>query len=213
MVSNLLPFSRSWHFQSRPNCPQARYFFGWWQLLCVAYIAVMLWRKSLPLVFLALVAVLNIFAIDGFPLDYFNTRYLYLSMMVTAILAALLLESARRLAPGRALLTVESLWLFQQLSSWEAQRVGEAAAELAEHTRQTRVHSATFPGCTVLSGGHTSLFHSILDDFSQGLLKDCFLFDMEVRSRWTPSKTGRPVDWRAHQAAFVCTILMPPASV
>ena len=94
-------------------------------------------KKSAPLLFLSLAAALAFLPVTPFP--WFFTRYLYLAVMATTIVIALLVELARtRLAHVRAFApSVSAALALIVLGS--AIGVTETAADFAELGRQTRV--------------------------------------------------------------------------
>ncbi len=139
MVTNLLPYLAVLTLPWTDALPTDTYYFVWLGIVAVVYLGVTLYRRSLILFFIALVAALNIAPLTGFPLDFFNTRYLYLSLMSTAVLVALLLEMlVRRFVPRAAYAPVVALVVAGVVAASSVQ-VADAAARLAENTRQIRV--------------------------------------------------------------------------
>jgi len=111
----------------------------WMAIVLFLFVGMMFYKRSRALLFLGFFAILNIAPLLGFPLDYYNTRYLYTSMMVSAILVGLIVELGWQ-ALGRwrvyGILAGAAVALLVLGSGW---RVAESAAGLAEYTRQLRV--------------------------------------------------------------------------
>ncbi|MBI5302828.1 MAG: glycosyltransferase family 39 protein [Chloroflexi bacterium] len=139
MLANLVPYLAVLTLPWTDAMPTERFYFAWLALIVVAYLSVALYKRSWVGLLIGLVALLNISPLTGFPLDYFNTRYLYLSLMSTAIIAALAFDSiARRFVPRRAFTMIAALVVAGVVLASSA-RVADAAATLAEYTRQVRV--------------------------------------------------------------------------
>lgn len=140
MLTNLLPYLAVLAFPWTADLPADTAYYVWLAVVLVASAVVMVYKRSTLLLFLGIFAVLNIVPLVGFPLDYFNTRYLYTSTMVSAVLIAILVElglRALRRQP-RAALVLAAL-LVAGLVVGSSARVADAAAGLAEYTRQLRV--------------------------------------------------------------------------
>lgn len=139
MLNNLLPYLAVLTLPWTNELPRETIYFVWLGLAAVVYLGVTIWKRSLALLLIGIAAGLNISPLTGFPLDYFNTRYLYLSLMSTAIVAALVSHFiARKMAPCRVWAIVLSA-VITALVIASSVRVADAAATLAEYTRQTRV--------------------------------------------------------------------------
>ncbi len=139
MLGNLLPYMAVLAFPWINELPGHPIYYFWLAVALVAYVAIMVRFRSKPLLFLGVVALLNIAPLLGFPLDYFNTRYLYLSTFTSAILLALMAEIIWQFIRNRtasSLLTAAAVVLIVVVSS---ARVSSAASDLAEYTRQLRV--------------------------------------------------------------------------
>ncbi len=139
MLNNLMPYLAVLTLPWTNELPTEAFYFMWFGFAAVAYLGVTIWKRSLALLLIGIAAGLNISPLTGFPLDYFNTRYLYLSLMSTAIVAALVSHFvARRIAPRRVWAIALSA-VIGGLVLASSLRVADAAATLAEYTRQTRV--------------------------------------------------------------------------
>lgn len=139
MLTNLMPYLAVLTLPWTNELPTDAYYFGWLGIVAVVYLAVTLYKRSLILLLIALVAALNISPLTGFPLDFYNTRYLYLSLMSALLIAALALDTlARRWLTHRAF-PVFVAFLVAAVTLASSLRVADAAATLAEHTRQVRV--------------------------------------------------------------------------
>lgn len=139
MLGNLIPYMAVLAFPWSTEMPAESIYYVWLAVVAAIYFGVMIWKRSQVLLFLGMLAVFNIAPLLGFPLDYFNTRYLYLSTVTSAILVALVFELLWRHASTHkvmAMIVSAGVVLVVLLSS---ARVADAAASLAEYTRQLRV--------------------------------------------------------------------------
>ncbi len=157
MLGNLIPYMAALAFPWTSEYPGASAYYVWLGIVALVYVGVMIYKKSAALLFLALVALFNIAPLLGFPLDYFNTRYLYLSMTTIAIFFALGFEWLWRVAGARKLFGAIVVVLVVALVLVSSARVAVAATDLAEYTRQLRVpfrdisrQHITFPDSSAL---------------------------------------------------------------
>jgi hypothetical protein len=114
-------------------------YYLWLAIITVSYLGIVIYKKNAAVLLLAWVAVLNILPLTGFPLDYFDTRYLYLSLTASAILLALIVNAAMSAFGARRLVGASAAVLIALLIFGNGTRVAESAARLAEYTRQVRV--------------------------------------------------------------------------
>ncbi|MBI3537488.1 MAG: glycosyltransferase family 39 protein [Chloroflexi bacterium] len=113
--------------------------FAWLAFAALIFLFVA-WRlKNTRLIFLALFAALNIAPLTGFPLDYFGTRYLYLSVMASAVVFALLVQFALTRFSARRMTAPLIAGALALMSVSNGAQIADAAAGLAEYTRQLRV--------------------------------------------------------------------------
>jgi hypothetical protein len=139
MLNNLIPYAAVLAFPWFVDLPTEPIAYAWLAFVGVVYGGILIYKRSAPLLFLALFAILNVSPLLGFPLDYFAPRYLYLSTTVSAIVFALVFESLWQFVRARRWLIgiwVAAITLVVFVSG---ARVAESAAGLAEYTRQTRV--------------------------------------------------------------------------
>ncbi len=114
--------------------------FAWLALVALVFVVVAVRAKSAPLYFLAIFAVLNIAPLTGFPLEYFGTRYLYTAVMAAMVALALLFHLAHsRLARVSRAFASFTAFIVAGIVIANSVTVAEAAAGLAEYTRQLRV--------------------------------------------------------------------------
>lgn len=145
MLGNLIPYAAVLAFPWFTGLPSDSLAYVWLAVVVVAYVGLLIskWREGVsatyPALFLALFAVLNISPLLGFPLDYFHPRYLYLPTISSAVILAWLFErlwciaGAHRVARAVVALLVGGVVIVSSV------QVAEAAAGLAEYTRQIRV--------------------------------------------------------------------------
>ncbi len=112
--------------------------FAWLAIAALVFLFIVVRAKSARLLFLAIFAALNIAPLTGFPLDYFDTRYLYLSLMASLILFALLFHHALARYRTRVVATAAACVIALMVMGSSAM-VADAASGLAEYTRQLRV--------------------------------------------------------------------------
>lgn len=204
MFTNLLPYLAVLAFPWITNLPTDAVYYIWLAIAALVYLGVMFYKKSLALLFLLIVAVLNISPLTGFPLDYFNARYLYLSMMISAVLLALLFERGRQaLGAPSAYAALIAATLIALLVALNGMHIAEAAADLAEYTRQVRVpfrdisrQHPQFPDDTYLYFVH-SPFTSVWD--FEGLFFVRYGTGVTVNA----TDAQRPANLRSHNQAFV----------
>ena len=123
----------------------------------IFFVYFVIWKRNRRVAFLGSVAVLNVLPAVGFPRWFFEPRYAYLSLAVSAVVVALLVESARtRLRQKNwASILVAGIVVLALLANGLG--TAEASAAFAEQARQTRVpfrdlslRHPTFPEDTYL---------------------------------------------------------------
>ena len=139
MVNNLLPYAAVLTFPWLVDLPTDPIIYIWLAVVIVAYVGVMIYKRSAILLFLALFAVLNVSPLLGFPLDFFSPRYLYLSTTVSAIVLALIFETLWQFIGARRWLMGVWVIAIAFVVVVSSARVAESAMGLAEYTRQMRV--------------------------------------------------------------------------
>lgn len=203
MLNNLIPYLAILTFPWQVDLPTDSIYFIWLSIVIVVYAGVMIIKRSAPMLFLALFAGLNIAPLLGFPLDYFHARYLYLSTISSAVILALIFEwlwqfvSSRRWLSGLVAFGIACLVVFN------SSRVADAAAGLAEYTRQVRVpfrdisrEHPTFP-----PGTYVYFVHSPLTSYwdFEGLFFSKYGNNVKVNS----TDLGHPVNLRNYSNAYV----------
>ncbi len=139
MLGNLMPYLAVLTFPWTTDLPRDPAVYLWLAIVVVLYVGWMIYKRSTTLLFLGIVAVANIAPLLGFPLDFFNTRYLYTSLMASAVVFAMVVEAGWRALGPRRLAAVVASGLLAVVVVVSGARVAEAAAGLAEYTRQLRV--------------------------------------------------------------------------
>lgn len=139
MLTNALPYLAVLAFPWTTDLPTGTLSYIWLAVALVAYVAVMVYKKSAVLLFLGIFAVLNIVPLLGFPQDYFNTRYLYTSTMVSAVLIAIMVELGFQTLKQRRAVVLAGALAVLVIVVGSSARVADAATGLAEYTRQLRV--------------------------------------------------------------------------
>ncbi|MBI5650573.1 MAG: hypothetical protein HZC40_09040 [Chloroflexi bacterium] len=203
MLGNLMPYLAVLTLPWTNELPTEPFYFIWLIACALAYLAITLYKRNLVLLFIALVAGLNISPLTGFPLDYFNTRYLYLSLMSTAIVAALVFHAlAQKFLPRRAFGIIASAIVVLAIIASSA-RVADAAATLSEYTRQLRVpfrdiaqKHPTFPDDAYIYFVYSPVT-SVWD------FKGLFFVRYGNTVKVDATDSGYPVELRSHNAAFV----------
>ncbi len=203
MLNNLIPYAAVLVFPWFTTLPTDALAYGWLALVVVVYVSVMVYQRSPLLLFLALFAILNVSPLLGFPLDYFNPRYLYLSTIASAIVMALVFEKFWGWAGTHRLLRVSTvvglLWLVIASSA----QVADSAAGLAEYTRQIRVpfrdiarQHPTFP-----PGSYVYIVYSPFTSFwdFEGLFFARYGKNVTVNA----TDLGRPANLRDYEHAYV----------
>jgi hypothetical protein len=203
MLSNLAPYMAALAFPWDTNFPTSSIMFLWLLTLVVVWSAVSFHKRSWIFPLLALFAVLNISPLLGFPLDYFNTRYLYLSAAAVAILMAIAFEGVRQLFRNYRVLRYSLAAVIVGLIIISSGRVAEASAGLAEYTRQIRVpfrdivqKHQTFPPDTFLYFVNSPMTSSW--DF-QGLFFSRYGDRVHVEG----TDTGQPANFQTHSTTYV----------
>lgn len=203
ILTNLMPYLAVLAFPWTADMPTGALYYGWLAIVALAYLGLLVYKRSAALLFLGMVAVLNIAPLLGFPLDYYNTRYLYTSSMVSAILIAWLVEQVhKRIGYVRTLRLLASLAVVGVVV-FSSARVADAAGVLAEFTRQIRVpfrdisrQHPTFPPDTYLYFVYSP--NTPLVDF-EGL----FFVRYGTGVKVDGTETSRHPELREHNAAFV----------
>ena len=203
MLGNLMPYLAVLTLPWTNALPTEQFYFIWLGACACAYFAITLYKRNLVLLFIALVAGLNISPLTAFPLDYFNTRYLYLSLMSTALIAALIFHTlAQKFLPHRAFVVIASAMVVLAILA-SSFRVADAAATLAEHTRQLRVpfrdvaqKHPTLPDDTYIYFVYSPL--TTVWDF-----KGLFFVRYGKTVQVDATDSGYPVELHSHTAAFV----------
>ena len=139
MLGNLFPYLAVLTLPIFVEKPVGTVYYVWMAAAVLVYLGVMLYKKSAALLFLGIFAVLNIAPLLGFPLEYFNTRYLYTSMMASAVVIALVVEQGFKLFGKRRLYATIAGAAIALIVLGSSLRVADAAAGLAEYTRELRV--------------------------------------------------------------------------
>ncbi|MBI5031823.1 MAG: glycosyltransferase family 39 protein [Chloroflexi bacterium] len=203
MLNNLIPYMTILTAPWLVNLPTESNFFVWLVIVVFIYIGTMLYKRSKVLLFLALFAVLNISPLLGFPLDYFNSRYLYLSTISTAVVLAMILEVLWQRLGSRRLVTVAMSGIVACIVFVGSTRVADGAAGLAEYTRQVRVPfrdisllHPTFP-----PDSYVYIVYSPLTNYwdFEGLFFSKYRDSVKVNA----TDLGKPADLRAHSNSFV----------
>ncbi len=203
MLGNLFPYLAVLTFPWFTEKPADAIFYAWMAVAVLLYTGIMLYKRSRALLFLGIFAVLNVVPLLGFPLDYYNTRYLYTSMMISAILIAWVIELGWRGLGGQrghAVIASAAVALLIFGSGW---RVAESAAGLAEFTRQLRVpfrdiarQHPNFPADTLLYFVYPTTPVAELE----GLFYTRY-FGASITVDGTD--TGHPADLRRHATSYV----------
>ncbi len=139
MLSSLIPYLAILTFPWATEFPAQAFQYIWLAVVTVVYSIAMLRGRNTALLFLAVFAILNISPVLGFPLDYFNTRYLYLSVMSSVILLAIVIEKVWQFFAEHRSFGILAAAILALVIVLSGQRVAEAATDLAEYTRQVRV--------------------------------------------------------------------------
>ncbi|MDE3090016.1 MAG: hypothetical protein KGJ80_11600, partial [Chloroflexota bacterium] len=112
-------------------------------------------QPNARLLFLGIFAVLAFLPVINFP--WFFTRYLYMSVMATAVLVGILIDQTWARLARRRWLAVIPVVAIAFIALWNSAGVANAAADFAELARQTRVpfrdvsqRHPTFPADTYL---------------------------------------------------------------
>ena len=139
MLGNLFPYLAVLTFPVFTDKPADAVYYVWMTIALLAYGSVTIYRRSKALLCLGVFAILNVVPLLGFPLDYYNTRYLYTSMMVSAILIAAVVELGWQVFGKRAATPPIMAGAVGLLVLVSGLHVADAAAGLAEYTRVLRV--------------------------------------------------------------------------
>ncbi len=203
MITNLLPYLAVLAFPWTNELPTDRLYYLWLGVAVLAFSATTLYKRSLALLLLGIVAVLNISPLTGFPLDYFNTRYLYLPLIVSLILLALVVERAWKATSGQRPYSFAVPVVVAGLTLAGSLNVAQASAGLAEFTRVLRVpfrdissQHPSFPTDSYLYFVYSPT--TSVWDF-EGLFFVRYGSTVKVNS----TETGTPAALREHNAAFV----------
>ncbi len=139
MLGNLFPYLAVLTLPVFTEKPTDALFYVWMAIAVLAYLGVMLYKRSAALFFLGIFAILNIAPLLGFPLAYYNTRYLYTSLMATAVVVALLIEQGWKIFQKRRAYALVASAAVAVIVLASGLHVADAAASLAEYTRVLRV--------------------------------------------------------------------------
>ncbi len=203
MLNNLIPYAAVLAFPWFTTLPTDALAYGWLALVAVVYVSVMVYQRSPLLLFLALFAILNVSPLLGFPLDYFHPRYLYLSTISTAIIAALIFEKFWELASIQRWLKLGVIALLVLIVTVSSIQVADSASGLAEYTRQIRVpfrdiarQHPTFP-----PGSYVYIVYSPFTSFwdYEGLFFARYGKNVKVNA----TDLGRPANLRDYEHAYV----------
>ncbi len=203
MITNLMPYLAVLAFPWTNELPADILYYIWLGVVVLLVSIITLYKRSLALVFLGLVAILNISPLTGFPLDYFNTRYLYLPVIVSLILFALVLERAWKATSKWRLSSLAVPVIVAVLTLAGGQSVAQASAGLAEFTRLLRVpfrdissQHPSFPSDSYLYFVYSPT--TPIWDF-EGLFFVRYGTNVKVNS----TETGTRAELREHSAASV----------
>jgi hypothetical protein len=203
MLGNLIPYLAMLAFPWQSGRPTEAIYWVWLAITALAYLVVMVYKRSKVLLFLALTAGLNISPLLGFPLDYFHPRYLYLSTITSAITLALVFEIMWQLADARKVLAGIVALAVVGVVSISSTQVADSAAGLAEYTRQLRVpyrdivrQRPTFPDDSYVYFVYSP--KTPLADF-QGLFMTRYGLGLPVSG----TEDATPPGLRKHQNTFV----------
>jgi hypothetical protein len=139
MLGNLIPYLAVLAFPFVDSLPTDPAMFIWLAIVVLIYVGVMIYKRSTMLLFLALFAVLCVSPLLGFPLDFFAPRYLYLSTISSAVVIALVAEWLWQKIGAPRVLAIGVAVMVGVIVVVGSARVADAAANLAEYTRQLRV--------------------------------------------------------------------------
>ncbi len=203
MLGNLFPYLAVLTFPWLTEKPADAIFYIWMVIALGLFLGIMINRRSKALLFLGVFAVLNIAPLLGFPLEYYNTRYLYTSLVASAIVIALIVEAGWRALGNRKTFALVASAAIALLVFGSSLRVADAAAGLAEYTRVLRVpfrdiarqHPA-FPADTYLYFVYPNTPLAELEGlfytryFGAGIMVD-------------GTDTGHPANLRQHNSSYV----------
>ena len=203
MIANLMPYLAVLAFPWMSEFPRAAAAYAWMAIAVIGYGGVMVFKKSTTLLFLAVVAVVNVVPLLGFPQDYFSARYLYTSTMASAVVFAMVVEWTWRTLGRRRSLGVVVALVLGCVIVISGGQVADAAGGLAEYTRQLRVPfrdiarlHPTLPADTYLYFIHSP--NTPLDD-----LIGLFFVRYEGTVAVDGTDTSHRPELRDHRAAFV----------
>ena len=203
MLGNLFPYLAVLTLPVFSSKPTDAIVYGWMAITILVYLGVMLYKRSKLLLFLGIFAILNISPLLGFPLEYYNTRYLYTSMMATAVVFALVVEQSIKMLGKRHAYPIIASAVVALVVFASGSRVADAAASLSEYTRVLRVpfHDISllhpsFPADTYLYFVYPN---TPVSEF-EGLFYTRY-FGTGITVDGTD--TGHPADLRPHNTAYV----------
>ncbi len=203
MVTNLLPYLAVLAFPWTNELPTDSLYYLWLGVAALLFWAITLYKRSLALLLLGIVAILNISPLTGFPLDYFNTRYLYLSVTISLILFALVLDRAWQATAERRPYSLVVPMVVAGLTLAGSLSVAQASSGLAEFTRVLRVpfrdissQHPSFPADSYLYFVYSPT--TSVWDF-EGLFFLRYGTNVQVNS----TETGKRAALREHNSAFV----------
>lgn len=203
MLSNLFPYLVVLTLPVFMEKPTALVFYVWMAATVLFYLGIMFSKRSKPLLFLGIFAILNIAPLLGFPLEYYNTRYLYTSLMATAVVIALVIEQGFKILQNRRPYVLIASAAIALIVFASGSRVADAAAGLAEYTRVLRVpfhdislQHPSFPADTYLYFVYPM---TPVSEFEGLFYTRYFGTDITVDG----TDTGHPAELRAHNVAYV----------
>jgi hypothetical protein len=201
MLGNLLPYLAVLAFPWTMVQPTEPIYYIWLAIVLIVFIAILLRTRNLALLFLGIFALLNISPLSGFPLQYYNTRYLYNSLMASVVVIAWLIEYGRRRIGEPQWYTFASAFAVVVILFAGGQRIGDNAMGLAEFTRQIRVPfrdisraHPTFPDDTYLYFAYP--ISPVVD------LEGLFFVRYGQGVKVDGTDWGNPSQFRKHKNAF-----------
>jgi hypothetical protein len=203
MLNNLIPYAAVLTFPWFTALPTDTLAYVWLALVAIVYIGVMIYKRSTLLLFLALFAILNISPLLGFPLDYFHPRYLYLSTISSAVLLALIFEKFWELTRARRWLRRATIATLTLLVVTSSAQVADAAAGLAEYTRQIRVpfRDITRQRPTFAPNSYVYFVYSPLTSFWD--FEGLFFARYGAKVKVNATDLGAPANLRHYEHAYV----------
>ncbi len=203
---NLLPYLATltfpWYLDNF-HVPADFILYVWLAFVGIALVVYTVVRRSKPIAFLILFTLLNISPLLGFPQEWFQARYLYVSFISIAMLAAMVLDAGWRWMQARRVYRVIAAGMVAFLVALNGQGVAVKAADWAEFTRVVRVpfrdivreHPA-FPDDTFVYFLYPT--RTSLPDF-----KGLFLVQYGTKVTVSGTDDNLPPDFRDHKFGFI----------